>query len=334
MTVRFKIGDLHPNSPHLFADLAELLVLVSLNTPKIIYKNALVTMIKQGKIHNEELDEVLQYAGEAETHADTSDKISRQADDIWSQLEYREQTFEEFYPFKVESNHIKLKLKVDDFTDHQRLYIIMLACSRLRSFDESTGVRQHWAKSFTTLSKETMIGLAPVGADVRIFDANSDDRNNYYGTNFRQALLKLGSDLSLIYVNEDECQKESTSGDGGLDIVAIYNFNDNALASYAIFGQCGAQETNWPSKTLEAIPELFSHLFQYQVFPSSVMFTPVCYRNSDGSWVKNKNTNKVLLLDRYRILNLINPDNISTITQADWFTEFFKTFVGITKIEY
>lgn len=332
MAVHFKIGDLHPNSPHLFADLAELLVLTSPNTPKTIYKSNLETLIKQGKIHSEELDEILTFEeDEAETHADVSDKISRQTDDIWSQLEYREQTFEEFYPFAVESNH--LKLKSENFTGSQKLYILLLACSRLRSFDQSSGVRQHWAKNFTNLSKEAMSGLAPVGADIKIFDANSDDRRNYYGTNLRHAFEKLGEDLSLIHVNKAECQKESTSGDGGLDIVAIYNFNDNALASHAIFGQCGAQETEWPSKTLEAIPEVFIHLFQYQVYPTSVMFTPVCYRNSDGSWVRNKETNKVLLLDRYRILSLTKQDNIPNIIETDWFRDFFNTFENITTIE-
>jgi len=331
MAVHFKTGALHPNTPHLFADLVELFVLISPNTPKAFYKSNIATLIKQGEIHTEELDEVLEYEQEAENHADVSDRLSQQADDIWSQIEYRENAFQDFYPFKVESNC--LKLKDDDFSDAQKLYILMLTCSRLRSFDRESGVRQYWAKSFTNLSKEAMVGLTPIGSDVKIFDANSDDRRNYYGTNLRQALVKLGEDLSVINILEDECNKEPSSGDGGLDIVAIYNFKDNAVASHAIFGQCGAQETEWPKKTLEATPEVFSHLFQFQVYPSAVMFTPVCYRNSDGSWVRNRETNKVLLLDRYRILNLINQESIANIVTNDWFTKFFETFEQITEIE-
>ena len=330
MMMHFKVGKLHPNSPHLFADLAELLVLIGLHGQSRLHKSQLIELRKEGEIHSDELSEEQDFKDYAETEADVSDRMSRQVDDVWSQLEYREESFEGFYPFKLDDDYLSLE---EELRDKQKLYVLMLSCSRLRSFDHD-GTRQLWAKNFTTLSREATVALAPVGSDIKIFDANSDDRRSYYGTDYRQALIKLGEDLSVININTVECQKQSSSGDGGLDIVAIYNFNDSAVAAQAIFGQCGAQETEWPKKNLEATPQRFSHALQFQVQPSCVMFTPVCYRNADGSWVQNSGTNQVLLLDRYRILSLISQESSENITAEDWFIAFWTALDNITEIDY
>src|SRR5690606_2938131 len=121
-------------------------------------------------------------------------------------------------------------------------------------------------------------GMVPAHATVRIFDANSDDRRDYYTTDLRKALKILGRDLRVIKVNDDQCDKAGSAGDGGLDLVAVVDFDDGASNAFALLGQCGAQETGWPKKTLEAHPMRLRNYYQMQLDHPAVMFTPVCFR--------------------------------------------------------
>lgn len=319
----FVIGELHPNTPHLFADLAELVLLVGYNGRTALHKNDLEGVIERGTISPEELDQEAEAEAEADameqTDAEKNSRRERQLEDVLTHLSYRAQALREYYPFDINGEEISVK---NPLTDKHRIYKLLLACSRLRSFNEA-GIRQKWAKAFTNISKIAMAGLLPSYAAVRIFDANSDDRVNYYSTDLRQALKKLGQDLRVIKVNEEECNKAGPAGDAGLDLVAAVDFDDGAATAFALLGQCGAQETEWPKKTLEAHSMRYRNYFQMQFDYPGVMFTPVCYRTADGEWVDNQNANGILLVDRVRILKLLDIQNKwGNIIAAQWFVDF------------
>ena len=124
-------------------------------------------------------------------------------------------------------------------------------------------------------------------------------------------------------INDQECDKAGISGDAGLDLIAIVNFADGAATNYAVFGQCGAQETAWPKKTLEAHPIRFRSYFQTLMEHPAIMFIPVCYRTASGEWYDNQAASGVLLLDRSRILHLLqSQDKWDEIVDLDWFQKF------------
>jgi hypothetical protein len=321
--MNFKIGELHPNTPHLLADLAELLVLVGYNGSDRLHKNHLLALLQQGSTSTDEVDEEARAAKDAGSDAALNDRLEEKLEDVWTQLEYRRRAMELFYPFAVQGDEIRL---ADVNSIRQRAYRLLLACSRLRSFS-GKGVSQRWARIFTRLCQVAMRGLLPSHAVVRIFDANSEDRRDYYGNNLRQALRILGRDLRVLKINEEECDNCETSGDAGLDIVASVDFDDGAAVTYAVLGQCGAQETGWPKKTLEAHAVRYSNFFHFQFHPPAVMFTPVCYRTADGAWVSNQSTNGILLTDRGRILTLLEVQNTwETIENSEWFAAFEAEF--------
>ena len=227
------------------------------------------------------------------------------------------------YPFQVTGEEISIN---DEISEKQSVYQFLVACSRLRSFNRS-GIPQKWAKHFTELCKIALQGLVPNHAEVRIFDANSDDRRTYYSTNLREALKKLGEDLGVLWINQDECNRENPSGDKGIDLVATVKFSDGSTTNFAILGQCGAQESEWPSKRLEASPIQLRNFFQFQFDYPNTMFIPLCYRNSDGGWGNNFNANAVLLIDRLRILYLIEKqNNWNEVVNSEWFKSFKDEF--------
>ena len=323
MTIDFDIGDTHPSSPHLFADLAELLLLTGLNGRTSLHANDLESLISHGNISVDEIDEEEDADKAEKSSAESHSRRDRQIEDVFSQLGYRSSAFNAFYPFAVRRETLLFETPL---SDEQRLYRFMLACSRLRSFGRG-GLPQRWAKGFAKVSQAALRGLLPEYATTRIFDANSDDRQSHYGSDLRCALKKLGAELGVLSINEDECQKVVSSGDAGLDLIASVNLDDGAATAFAVLGQCGAQEKDWPKKTLEAHPMNLRHFFQMQWNYPSAMFTPVCYRDADGAWVDNKSANGVFLADRSRILTLIAKQNdVAKIVSAPWFGEFEAEF--------
>jgi hypothetical protein len=316
----FDVGVMHPNSPHLFADLAELLTVIDYTGRSSLHKNDLDAVRKFGMTSVEEIDAEESSEEEIEGDAEKNDRFEEQLEDVWTQLEYRESSLGLKYPFIVSGDEILLK---ENLNQQQRIYIFLLCCSRLRSFKSIKGAAQRWAKSFARVCKVAMLSLLPKHGTVRIFDANSDDRQEYYGTNLRDALNILGKDLGVCSLNTKEILKAPTSGDAGFDLIATVEFPDGQTSNYGILGQCGAQETGWPSKTLEANVLNLSTYFQIAFQHPSTMFTPVFYREANGEWVSTRATAGVLLLDRLRIMHLLEKANQwDAISTSHWFREF------------
>lgn len=327
----FEIGELNPNSPHLFADLAELLVMIGYNGANSLHKNDLLSVRERGMISTDEVDEESEETSLAHVArigaAALADRSEMQLEDAWTQLTYRSRALSQFYPFEIDGDQLTL---IDELTIKHRTYAFLLACSRLRSFKRTKGAAQRWARCFASLCQVSLRGLLPSYADVRVFDANSDDRRSYYSTDLRQALRVLGKDIGVMGINEAACNSAGSSGDAGLDLVGSINLDDGASVNFSILAQCGAQESGWPRKTLEAHSMRYRHYFQMQMDYPGVMFTPVCYRKANGTWVDDQSTNGIFLADRGRILNLIEKqDSWSGLEKQAWFDTFETEFRSI-----
>jgi hypothetical protein len=317
----FDVGVLHPNQPHLFADLAELLLITNNLGKATLGRADLADLFNDTVISLEEIDaeasETAMSGGKSS--AEITDRQAQQIDDVFSQLEYRALAIGDAYPFALQNELLTLNATL---TDTQKIYTLLLVCSRLRSFISSRGAAQMRASDFARTSREAMRGLLPSFASVDVFDANSEDRRNIYGTNLREAVKVLARKLSIRLI-EDQVASLSTSGDRGIDLVGVVDFADNALGNYAVFGQCGAQEVDWPSKKLEAHPINQRDLFHIQADYPSIIFTPVFFRNSNGNWIDNRELNGVFLVDRLRILKLIlKIQNQPHVVATQWFRNF------------
>lgn len=315
----FEVGDVHRSAPYLLADLVELYLFLS--GEESISRSDVSELINEGVISSEELDEIeVQESDPAVTGAELHSRLDLQLDDLWSHLSYREANLPEYYPFTIQGQLLTKKNLTGLALNKARVYKSLLACSRLRSFERS--IRSRWAKLFAKISKEAMRGLLPIDATVHIFDANSDDRREVYGTDLREALKVLANKLSFIY-DEASIREQSPSGDYGIDLVGFYKFDDGASGEYYILGQCGAQETEWPSKTLESHPASIRGVINMAHDCTNTMFTPVCYRQASGRWVNSRPTGGTLIIDRPRIMKLIsNEEKLNSIVTNQSFIDF------------
>lgn len=314
----FEVGLTHRRVPHLVADLIELILLTKYSGIESIAKASLADFLGKEEIHPEELDDKAKSEGDAEEN----DVKALWVEDIWKQLRYRDVAFGDNYPFDVDGNIIQLNANQ---SSGMRIYKLLLTCSRLRSF--AGKYRVLWAKYFTQLSSYALRATLKDEMTVRIFDANSDDRRDHYGTDLREALLKLGDDLNLHFINEAECRRQSSSGDFGIDLVAHYPIGDKAAGNFVIIGQCGAQEKEWPTKRFEGHPMTLQLMYGFMAPPAHTLFIPMCYRDSNGLWDNGSKVAGCILFDRSRILNLVlkMPD-VNVVVESEWFLDYEKTF--------
>jgi hypothetical protein len=296
----FEIGAVHKKRPHLFADLAELILVSTYDGTEQLSQAKLELVAKELPIADDDLDD---QDSDAEHAIDIKESSDKAIEDCWAQLEYRQAVFGDFYPFEVLG--AQLRWKPGSRTSRQCAYTFLLVCSRLRSF-AIAGFAQRAAKVFAKVSRAALQGMAGLNAAVRIFDANSDDRREHYGLNLRDAIRKLAVEVGAHHISEADIDGLDASGDAGLDLVAVHQFDDGAVGSFAIFGQCASQETDWPSKTLEADPRRFTALFNCLHEHSNLMFIPISFRKASGEWVHNRATSGCLLVDRLRILRLLD----------------------------
>lgn len=310
----FEVGLTHRRTPHLVADLLELVLLTKFSGVEYLAKASISDFLSREAIHPEELDDIDAGAGDAERN----DAVTLWVEDIWKQLKYRDSTFKDNYPFDVDGNLITLNPVQND---GMRVYKLLLVCSRLRSFAQT--YRVLWAKYFTNLSSFALKSIVKDEMIVRIFDANSDDRREYYGVDLRDALVKLGGDLNLHKIDQEECRSQSSSGDYGIDLVAHYPIGDKAAGTFVLLGQCGAQEKEWPSKRFEGHPIALSLAYTFMIQPLHSLFIPLCYRDSTGKWENGSKVVGCLLFDRNRILNLLTkrPD-LNDVVNSPWFLDF------------
>lgn len=327
----FDIGSISLACPHLCADLVELLVSVNYKGNSLIHKNDFLSIAKEASTYPEDLDENMKIEQEFNDRA-KSDRTERLVEDVWSHLEYRKRVFKEDYPFIVRND--ELVSSEGELSLGQRIYTFLLMCSRLNSFKKK-GIQQKWARSFSYCCKEAMGLLLPEFATVRVFDANSVDRRQYFGTDLRDALIELGKDLQVLKINAEQCRKQSPSGDAGIDLVGVVDFSDGVTANYAILGQCAAQQKNWPSKILEANALGLRAFYQLTWDIPAVTFIPVFYRDTSGAWINTSNTSGSLLIDRARIVFLLKKmkeEELATkILNSYWFCSFEEEFEGIVK---
>ena len=328
----FDVGDMHPNTPHLLADLVELLSIIGYTGRDIFHKNDLASLLNLSNTSFDEVDSEQKEKRKINSDAVLNDRSELQLENVWIQLEYRFASLKDIYPFIVERDEIRLR---EGFSSKHRVYIFMLCCSRLRSFIRIKGAAQRWAKGFAILCKYATQALLPAHGIVKIFDANSEDRRGYYGTDLRKALRIMGRDLGVKRIDEEECDRAGSSGDAGFDIIATVDFEDNLNCNFGILGQCGAQEEGWPKKTLEAHSLNLAPYFHTTFSYPSVMFTPVFYRDSNGQWVTSRPTAGVILLDRLRTVCLLDKANHwDTLVSLEWFADFESEFRNVVPEPY
>ena len=299
MPLQFRVGEVPRTKPFQFADLAELLILTRLNSQ--VSKADLDGLIRAA---TEDSDP--DFDGIVADQLDEQLAHDRNAEDCFQQLLFRVGALDEHYPFLVRD---ALLTGCERISQLGCVYLFLLVCSRLGSFTGRAGFAQECARQFTELSAVALGAALNGSASVYVFDAGSADRANHFHTDLRKALRALAVKLNALAI-DDLVDQQSTSGDGGIDLVAINSPGDPARGVLAYFGQCAAQQNGWPRKTLESVKA--KAFFSMGHGAANLLYTPVMYRNSNGRWVNDLHSHDCVIMDRLRTLRALKAlgDNV------------------------
>lgn len=280
-------GIINDRSPHIIADLCEIISYLE-DTPvsRSDVEEFITTKGGDGLL--------MTLAGEG--GAETNEKIQQLTEDAFQHLMYRRAAFGDWYPFAVEHDVLELRAALDD---NHKIYATLLFASRLKMFGRSDISRL--AAEFETLCTEAAKGLFPAW-NVYHFGAGGSDRARF-GNKLKDAFSSLAALIRDDVNKRVEELSEQNVGDGGIDIVAVKEWNDPAESLPVYFAQCAAQQEKWPEKRFEAHPITHERYINFFNKPGAILFIPLCYRGPDGQWIDSEGHN-CLLIDRLRIVEL------------------------------
>lgn len=283
-------GMINDRAPHIIADLCEIICL---------FENAAVARGDIESYINSKGGEGLFRELDAGNDTETNERIQALTEDAFQHLLYRQAAFGRWYPFRVEHDVIELR---DAYDDYHSLYSVLLCYSRLKMF--SGPDRARYAADFEALCREALPGLLPAW-NIYHFGKGGLHRAEF-GNKLKDALRALAAKTRdhLVEDNVDELSEQDT-GDAGIDLVAIYEWNDAAKSVPSVFCQCAAQQEGWPEKRFEAHPLSLEKYFSFFHKPSTVLFIPLCYRAPTGQWV-TADGHQSILIDRLRLTELLD----------------------------
>jgi len=296
-----------PNAPkhasHMWADYIEILCLAN-EDREFSKADALdrfrerLTDLGEGFSESDDGDEDFITGGVSP--AEESDRWTQWVDDWFKHLEYRQGAFGEFYPFCLSPEGDAL-ITENPLTQKQMFYIYLLASSNLRYFQKT--VETPLTSDFELVSSKAMKELLPTNAEVHIFGANALHQGKYRG-NLMNKIKALAVDLrEKVTISETEFPPQAI-GDKGLDIVAWVPFPDSAPGLPIYFGQCGCT-IKWVDKQHSCSHRAWSRTVSFLCPPGSIAFIPFCFRNSLGGWYKESDIQCTLIIDRLRIIHLL-----------------------------
>lgn len=291
--IKFVRGEVPQTKAFLLADYVELLILVGCRD--VISRADLETEITLGDPDSDP-DEVMGVGDQIEQNG----RMQRAISNCFGQLEYRALSLGEAYPFQLEEGVLTRKKTINGAG---YIYLFLLICSRLASFS-GKGFGQDAASVFVAVSADTLRAVLGEHHEVHTFDANSADRRSLFGTNLKDALYALAKHMQADPVAH-VIDEQGTSGDAGVDLVAVRRFSDSAKGLLCYVAQCAAQKDGWPKKTYEARKLLaFIHAAHE---PFNLVFIPVLFRKASGVWFNTAAAHACVLIDRLRIVKAVYP---------------------------
>lgn len=264
-------------------------ILSALNFNEQFIKNAIVEPDEQNG--REELEEEDLFR----------DKLKGKISVVFNFLSSRANLFLDYYPFEIERKKIRVKKGQSDI--HQ-VYIILLLSSNLRIFGNKLNQAGHL---FEALCRYPFIKLLPESATVKFFGSGAGEimKRDYEG-NLLECIESLARDLDF-QPNSDVYDPDElgSTGDAGLDWVAWVDFPYGQHKKPIYFAQC-ACGSNWLDKQDEASISTWRNYIQITSPIQTIHFVPRSFRRYKGEWVKRTSISEVVLIDRIRILYLVN----------------------------
>lgn len=273
----------------------------------------------------DEEGEALEDSG-APDSAQRDDAYDLEGEEIARHLAYRADTFGEAYPFDVREGGA---LELRELTDSRRLYLALLFAASLSNVREQAD-RNKLTTYFELLAPDALRGLLGETVSTYLFGTSTSaaDEPHYSGSLWRK-VQQLAQDLRLrLLADQDAPLFSHNSGDGGVDVVAFFPFDDPANRLLTILGQCACGRNPW-AKMHEPSEQKWAEVLHFTSPVINALLIPQCFRATDGDWFDRHEIPKGMLLDRVRVIACIEKiDAELPIAPERWPASFFEAAIG------
>lgn len=262
---------------------ADFVELLTLNNPdRLLTRDQFLDYLRDGSVNNRK--------------ATIGDN---EADDIFTQLAWREAAFGDAYPFRLV--HRNRALEYREMEGIKGGYIFLLLCANLPLLE---GNHHPWTNGFERFVAIALRSWWVLPAIVKAFGKGLSD---YEGQKWER-MNQLAADLGGHGSYSQESFRRGDNGDGGIDLAAWREFDSHERRNMAgVLVQCACSRGDWPGKQSEASSE---RLLNMHVKPAwqTVMCIPQCFRNNQGKWAYDGEVAALILLDRLRLLKMLPAD--------------------------
>ena len=253
--------------------------------------------------------------------AETNDHWNGIVAEWFVHLRYRAHQFGDAYPFEIGNGEDVVTLKTN-LSSKQQLYLALLMSSNLRYFGKQ---QSDLTASFEIICHELFKALSPRTAEVRLFGANKLNEGEFSGKLWLK-IQKLAERLHERVSIEEKDFAPKDSGDHGLDLFSYVPCGDTSPGTALMFGQC-ACTTEWVHKQDDSAEGAWRNVMTLMSRPMNVIFIPFCRRNSDGTWHRPQDQRGHVMMDRQRLLFLLQgaEDGLKTLPAFAAVAELLKT---------
>lgn len=230
-----------------------------------------------------------------------NDKISSKVKAIFDVMSARQIHFGDDYPFYVTHNEILLK---ENLSILQKVYLVLLSSSLLRLATKS-GVNK-FGHLFENLCGPVFHQLIPPNSISFFFGSGAGGDSEFKGK-FYDKVIKLCEKLHVSERSDFTLHNvgKNNVGDGGLDWVGIYDFVDSQSSQPVFFGQCACGTSDWIDKEFDAHQSKWGKYIQFANGYLTYHFIPRNFRDNSLVWFNPLDIYDVVLIDRYRMLELL-----------------------------
>ncbi|MEO7048137.1 MAG: hypothetical protein ABI091_22760 [Ferruginibacter sp.] len=255
-------------------------------------------------------DEII---NDSQNNSALTDKISSKIKALFDVMSARQIHYGDDYPFYVTKNEILLK---DDLSITQSTYIILLLSSLLRLATKS-GINK-LGHLFEKLCGPVFNMLIPNNSSAYFFGSGSGEKSEFKGK-FYDKVIELCGKLHVKHGSNFTPENAGIHdvGDGGLDWVGVFDFIDLQSSQPVFFGQCACGTSDWIDKEFDTHISKWRNYIQFTNGYLTYHFIPRNFRDNSLLWFNPLDILDVVLIDRYRILELLkktkNLDEIISI---------------------
>ena len=222
-------------------------------------------------------------------------------------LRWRAVVFGAAWPFEIHENAQEINIKKTLNNTHY-LYLQLLLSALLKYCPKKRS--STYTSAFEDLSFYIFKDLMPRGAQVHKFGVG---HSTHYTGHLFNRLEKLSVDIRGKLLLEKRDFPKNDAGDGGLDLVAWHDLNDQRDFIPIALAQCGCTATGWPKKMLEASPATLGGKLVTGHVWSTYYFMPLDLcdeRDGKMHWMERRDMNTAIVIDRLRFIRMANANDL------------------------